>query len=80
MVASLDRWLRDSLQPAAREAFSSSVSKIIGSSYACRNVYNQPDGHLSQHAFANAIDLPMFVLADGKKIDVTHGWALLSAT
>jgi len=74
MVASLDRWLRDSLQPAAREAFSSSVSKIIGSSYACRNVYNQPDGHLSQHAFANAIDLPMFVLADGKKVDVTHGW------
>jgi hypothetical protein len=74
MVAGLDRWLRDSLQPAAREAFSSPVSKIIGSSYACRNVYNQPDGHLSQHAFANAIDLPMFVLADGRKVDVTHGW------
>lgn len=74
MVAGLDRWLRDSVQTAAREAFSSPVAKIIGSSYACRNVYNQPDGHLSQHAFANAIDLPMFVLADGRKIDVTHGW------
>jgi len=74
MVAALDRWLRDSVQTAAREAFSSPVSKIIGSSYACRNVYNQPDGHLSQHAFANAIDVPMFVLADGRKIDVTHGW------
>jgi hypothetical protein len=74
MVAALDRWLRDSVQTAAREAFSSPVSKIIGSSYACRNVYNRPDGHLSQHAFANAIDLPMFVLADGRKIDVTHGW------
>jgi hypothetical protein len=74
MVTALDRWLRDSVQTAAREAFSSPVSKIIGSSYACRNVYNRPDGHLSQHAFANAIDLPMFVLADGRKIDVTHGW------
>jgi hypothetical protein len=74
MVAALDRWLRDRLQPAAKEAFSSPISKIIGSSYACRNVYNRPDGHLSQHAFANAIDLPMFVLADGRKIDVTHGW------
>ena len=74
MVAGVDRWLRDSVQPAAREAFSSPVSKIIGSSYACRNVYNLPNGHLSQHAFANAIDLPMFVLADGRKIDVTHGW------
>jgi hypothetical protein len=50
------------------------VSKIIGSSYACRNVYNQPNGHLSQHAFANAIDLPMFVLADGRKVDVAKGW------
>jgi hypothetical protein len=74
MVVGLDRWLKDSVQPAAKEAFSSPVSKIIGSSYACRNVYNLPDGHLSQHAFANAIDLPIFVLADGRKVDVTHGW------
>ena len=74
MVVGLDRWLKESVQPAAREAFSSPVSKIIGSSYACRNVYNLPDGHLSQHAFANAIDVPMFVLADGRKVDVTHGW------
>ena len=50
------------------------MSKIIGSSYACRNVYNLTNGNLSQHAFANAVDLPMFVLADGRKIDVTHGW------
>jgi hypothetical protein len=74
MVVGLDRWLRESVQPAAREALSSPVSKIIGSSYACRNVYNLPNGHLSQHAFANAVDLPMFVLADGRKVDVTHGW------
>jgi hypothetical protein len=76
MVAGLDRWLKDSVQPAAREAFSSPVSKIVGSSYACRNVYNRPDGHLSQHAFANAIDLPMFVLANGRKVEVRHGWGL----
>jgi hypothetical protein len=74
MVVGLDRWLKDSVQPTAREALSSPVSKIIGSSYACRNVYNQSDGHLSQHAFANAIDVPMFVLADGRRIDLTHGW------
>jgi hypothetical protein len=74
MVAGLDRWLKESVQPAARKVFSSSVSKIIGSSYACRNVYNLPNGHLSQHAFANAVDLPLFVLANGRKVDVTHGW------
>jgi hypothetical protein len=74
MVVALDHWLKESVQPAARQAFSSQVSRIIGSSYACRNAYNLPDGNLSQHAFANAVDLPMFVLADGRKIDVTHGW------
>jgi hypothetical protein len=74
MVVGLDRWLAESVQPVAREAFSSPVSKIIGSSYACRNVYNRPDGHLSQHAFANAIDVPIFLLADGRKVDLTHGW------
>jgi hypothetical protein len=50
------------------------VSKIVGSSYACRNIYNLPNGKLSQHAFANAVDLPIFVFADGLKVDITHGW------
>lgn len=47
---------------------------MIGSSYACRTVYNEPNGRFSQHAFANAVDLPIFVLANGRKVDVTHGW------
>jgi len=74
MVVALYRWLDEAVQPAAREAFGSPVSTLIGSSYACRSVYNLPNGHLSQHAFANALDLPMFVLANGRKVDFTHGW------
>jgi len=74
MVVALHRWLNEVVQPAARQAFGSPVSKIIGSSYACRTVYNEPNGHLSQHAFANAVDLPIFVLANGRKVDVAHGW------
>lgn len=74
MVESLHRWLSEAVQPAAKEAFGSPVSKIIGSSYACRTAYNDPSARLSQHAFANAVDLPIFVLADGRKVDVTRGW------
>jgi hypothetical protein len=74
MVVALHGWLKDIVQPAAKEAFGFPVAKLIGSSYACRTVYNEPNGRLSQHAFANAVDLPIFVLADGRKIDVTHGW------
>jgi hypothetical protein len=74
MVVALYRWIEETVQPAAQEIFGSPVARIIGSSYACRTVYNLPNGHLSQHALANALDLPMFVLADGRKIDVTPGW------
>jgi hypothetical protein len=74
MVVALHRWVTEVVQPAAKEAFCFPVTKLVGSSYACRNVYNEPNGRLSQHAFANAIDLPIFILADGRKIDVTHGW------
>jgi hypothetical protein len=74
MVVALHRWLDETVQPAAREALGSPVAKIIGSSYACRTVYDLPNGDLSQHASANALDLPVFVLADGRKVDLTHGW------
>lgn len=74
MVVALHRWLREAVQPAAKEAFGSPVTRVIGSSYACRTAYNEPNARLSQHAFANAVDLPIFILADGRKIDVTQGW------
>jgi hypothetical protein len=74
MVVALHRWLNEVVQPAAKEAFESPVVRVIGSSYACRTAYNDPNARLSQHAFANAVDLPIFILADGRKVDVTHGW------
>ena len=74
MVVALHRWLDEAVQPAAQEALGSPVAKINGSSYACRTVYDLPNGHLSQHAFANALDLPVFILADGRKVDLTHDW------
>ena len=74
MVVALHRWLIEAVQPAAKEAFGSPVVRVIGSSYACRTAYNDPNARLSQHAFANAVDLPIFILADGRKVDVTHGW------
>ena len=74
MVAALSRWLEKTVQPAARAALGSPVARIVGSSYACRNLYNLPNERRSQHAYANAIDLPVFFLADGRKVDLTQGW------
>ena len=74
MVVALSRWLEKTVQPAARAALGSPVARIVGSSYACRNLYNLPNERRSQHAYANAIDLPVFFLADGRKVDLTQGW------
>lgn len=74
MVVAMERWLEGGVQPAARSAFGSPVAQIVGSSYACRNVYNRDQGRLSQHAFGNAFDLPTFVLASGRRVHVVLGW------
>jgi hypothetical protein len=74
MVAALARWMEKTVQPAARATLGSPVVRIAGSSYACRNLYNLPDARRSQHAYANAVDLPVFFLADGRMITLTQGW------
>lgn len=74
MIVALDRWLDTTVQAAAIEAFGSPVARIVGSSYSCRTAYNRPDTRLSQHSFANAVDLPVFILANGRRIDITKEW------
>src|SRR6476661_9302381 len=74
MVVALNRWLDKVVQPAARATLGSPVTRLVGSSYACRNLYNLPKERRSQHAFANAIDLPVFFLADGRRVDLATGW------
>jgi hypothetical protein len=74
MVIALNRWLDKVVQPSARATLGSPVTRLVGSSYACRNLYNLPNERRSQHAFANAIDLPVFFLADGRRVDLATGW------
>ncbi|MEZ5899267.1 MAG: extensin family protein [Hyphomicrobiaceae bacterium] len=75
LMASLYRWNKTTLQPEARRRLGSQVSRIVGASaYACRNVYNLPTGNLSQHAFANAIDIGALELSNGRMLTVLKGW------
>ena len=77
LVAALGKWVKGTLQPQARDRMKSPVVRIVGASgYACRNVYNRPNGRLSQHAFANAIDIGGFDLADGRTVAILKGWGL----
>jgi hypothetical protein len=75
IVSVLDRWLADSVQPAAMRWFGQRVIEIKQiSAYSCRGMNGNPNAHISEHAFGNALDIAAFTLADGRRISVRDGW------
>ena len=44
------------------------------SAYSCRGMNGNPNAHISEHAFGNALDIAAFTLADGRRISVKEGW------
>jgi hypothetical protein len=74
MAMGLSDFEQDTLQPLARRLLGADVVQLkhLGT-YNCRSV-RQHNGILSQHAFANAIDVSGFVLADGRSINVAKDW------
>jgi len=75
MVAELDQWLGDTVQPAAKARFGQRVAQIDSmGSYACRGMNNQRGAQLSEHSFGNALDIGGFVLEDGRQITLVRDW------
>ena len=75
LARALNTWLDKTVQPKAEALFGSPVAKLHNaSSYACRNRYHDAYQPLSEHALANAIDIPEFVLASGERITVLDDW------
>ncbi len=68
-------WVRGPVQAHAREIFGSPVVRVeTMGSYSCRQVKGVASTKLSEHAYANAIDVSGFVLADGRRVTVVNGW------
>jgi hypothetical protein len=75
IVSALDRWLADSVQPAAQRWFGVRVVEIKQiSAYSCRGMNGDSRAHISEHAFGNALDIAGFTLADGRHVSVKDGW------
>ncbi|AUC98656.1 extensin [Bradyrhizobium sp. SK17] len=75
IVSVLERWLADSVQPAAQRWFGARVVEIKQiSAYSCRGMNGNSHAHISEHAFGNALDIAAFTLADGRRITVKDGW------
>jgi hypothetical protein len=75
LTAALDRWLQNSVQRAAYRQFGSQVVGIRQiASYSCRGRNGSRRGHLSEHAYGNALDIAAFRLVNGQEITVVKGW------
>ena len=75
LVSVLDQWIDEAVQPAAMKWFGVPVVEIKQiSAYSCRGMNGDPNATISEHAFGNALDIAAFTFADGRKLDVQHGW------
>ncbi len=75
VMSALDQWIAGAVQPAAAHWFRQPVVEIKQiSAYSCRGMNGNPNAHISEHAFGNALDVAEFDLADGHKVSVQYGW------
>jgi hypothetical protein len=75
LTAGLDRWMRNSVQPAAMRYFGRPVVGLVQiAAYGCRGRNGNSYGAPSEHAFGNALDIAGFQLAGGDEITVVRGW------
>ncbi len=75
MVARLHDWVESTLQPTAHDLLKAPIVRMINASgYVCRNRNGSSLDKISEHAFANALDISAFVTADRRTIDVLTHW------
>jgi Extensin-like protein C-terminus len=75
LVSALDKWIGTAVQPAALHWFRQPVIEIKQiSAYSCRGMNGNPNAHISEHAFGNALDIAEFDLADGHRVVVQYAW------
>ena len=75
-------WMEHVVQPAAVSILGTRVASVEHlRSYACRNVRGSPAfaDRPSEHAFANALDIKGFRLADGRRVAIAADWGRNSA-
>ncbi|WP_343314790.1 extensin family protein [Brucella sp. BE17] len=76
MAVTLAQWSIE-VNKAVRDVYGKDIkiSEIgTGSDYKCRKVNGASRGRVSEHAFANALDIMSFTLSDGSQTQLESGW------
>lgn len=77
MVATLDKWFENDVQPAARSLLGGPIVRVhVMSSYSCRGALNRKLSRLSEHGRANAIDIGSFVSDRGLATHIRADWGM----
>lgn len=75
MIPQVERWVAGTIEPAALRHFGVPIVELrVAASYSCRPINHVSGGRLSEHGYANALDVSTFVLADGRNVTVKGGW------
>jgi hypothetical protein len=75
MIPGVEQWLAEVVQSGARRHFAQPVVEIkVAASYSCRTRNGIAGAKISEHAYANALDVSGFQLADGRWVSVKQGW------
>jgi hypothetical protein len=75
LTAALDRWMREVVQPRAKDLLHATVIRVVNlAAYDCRTRYNNASARMSYHAYAEAIDIAEFVTAKGERVNLLAHW------
>lgn len=75
MIPQVERWVTSVVEPAAVRHLGAPLIELkVAASYSCRPMNNISGGRLSEHGYANALDVSGFQLADGRVVTVKAGW------
>ncbi len=75
VASQLQRYFTEVVQPQALQMLGQPVAEIrVAASYSCRPRNNQRGAKLSEHGYANAIDISAFVLRDGTVLSIEDDW------
>jgi hypothetical protein len=68
-------WLKNDVQPLALKHLGAKIVRIeVMSDYSCRTSAGRGAKYLSEHAFANALDIGAFVTDKGNAVSVLNSW------
>ncbi len=71
-------WVRNGVAPAAKQILGSELVRVESmGTYSCRGIRGGgagSSGRISQHGLANAVDVAVFVLRDGRRVSIEEGW------